>query len=119
MAERCYDLRFPYLYNKLALKGALFISVPSAFTQFTGKLHWHILLRARAIETGCYIFAPAQNGTHPGKKKTFGHSLIINPWGEILCDGKNKNSVLIKEINPSIVFKARQAIPSLKNIKML
>ena len=115
----CYDLRFPYLYNKLALKGALFISVPSAFTQFTGKLHWHILLRARAIETGCYIFAPAQNGTHPGKKKTFGHSLIINPWGEILCDGKNKNSVLIKEINPSIVFKARQAIPSLKNIKML
>ena len=74
----CYDLRFPHLYRKLAKNGAFFISVPSAFTKFTGEKHWHILLRARAIETGCFIFAPAQFGNHPGKKQTYGHLSLIH-----------------------------------------
>ena len=111
----CYDLRFPYLFRKLALKGADFISVPSAFTKFTGNLHWHSLLRARAIENGCYIFAPAQNGKHPGNRMTFGHSLIIDPWGKILGDSGLKNKILIKEINLDLVSVVRKSIPSLKH----
>ena len=83
----CYDLRFPQLYRNLAQAGADFIAVPSAFTQVTGEAHWHVLLRARAIETGCFVFAPAQTGTHAGGRKTFGHALIVNPWGEVLADG--------------------------------
>jgi len=109
----CYDLRFPYLYRKLAQQNVSFISVPSAFTLFTGKLHWHTLLKARAIENACYIFAPAQSGKHPGNIKTFGHSLIVDPWGRIICDNKNKDKIFVKEIDPSIVNEARQSIPSL------
>ena len=109
----CYDLRFPYLYRKLAQQNVSFISVPSAFTLFTGKLHWHTLLKARAIENGCYFFAPAQSGKHPGHIKTFGHSLIVDPWGKIICDNKNKDKIFVKEIDPNIVKKARQSIPSL------
>ncbi len=110
----CYDLRFPHLYRKLAQKGADFISVPSAFTKFTGEKHWHILLRARAIETGCFIFAPAQFGNHPGKKQTYGHTLIIDPWGKIINECKNNNSVIISEINRKKVPMVRTSIPSLK-----
>lgn len=109
----CYDLRFPNLYRKLAQKGALFISVPSAFTKFTGEKHWHTLLRARAIETGCFIFAPAQIGKHPGNKKTYGHSIIVNPWGKIIKECKNNNSVILSEIDTKQVFELRKSIPSL------
>ena len=113
----CYDLRFPNLYRKLAQKGAIFISIPSAFTKFTGSMHWHVLIRSRAIETGSYIFAPAQNGNHPGKKNTYGHSLIVDPWGKIINECK-KNSVIISEIDTKKVFNARKSIPSLKLEKL-
>ena len=115
----CYDLRFPYLFRKLATKGADFISVPSAFTKFTGNLHWHSLLKARAIENGCYIFAPAQNGRHAGGRETFGHSLIVDPWGKILDDSGSKDKVIIKEIDLKQVFLARRSIPSLKHSKKI
>ena len=110
----CYDLRFPNLYRKLARKGADFITVPSAFTKFTGAIHWHTLLKARAIETGCYIFAPAQFGNHPGKKRTYGHTLIIDPWGKIINECSKKNSVIVSEINTIKVPMMRTSIPSLK-----
>ena len=90
-----------------------FISIPSSFTKFTGKLHWHTLLKARAIETGCYIFAPAQFGSHPGKKKTFGHSLIVDPWGKIIKEAKNTQTVIISEINTKTVEVYTKSIPSI------
>ena len=114
----CYDLRFPVLYRKLAQRGAYFLSVPSAFTQFTGKDHWHVLLRARAIENGCFIFAPAQCGKHPGNRKTFGHSLIVDPWGKIIAEAKNGVGYILANIDTRLVVKARSMIPSLqKNAK--
>ena len=115
----CYDLRFPYLFRKLALKGADFISVPSAFTKFTGNLHWHSLLKARAIENGCYIFAAAQKGKHPGKRETFGHSLIVDPWGKVLSDSGSQDKALIKEIDLQQVSLARTSIPSLKHTRKI
>jgi len=110
----CYDLRFPHLYRKLAKKGAAFISVPSAFTKFTGGMHWHVLLKARAIETGCYIFAPAQFGNHPGKKYTYGHTLIVDPWGKIINECRKNSSVIVSEIDVNKVSMLRTSIPSLK-----
>jgi len=110
----CYDLRFPHLYRKLAKKGADFISVPSAFTKFTGNRHWHVLLKARAIENGCYIFAPAQFGKHPGKKHTYGHTLIVDPWGKIINECRKNKSVIISEIDTNKVSAYRTSIPSLK-----
>jgi predicted amidohydrolase len=109
----CYDLRFPNLYRHLAQDGADFIAVPSAFTRPTGEAHWHVLLRARAIETGCFIFAPAQTGVHAGDRKTYGHSLIVNPWGEVLADGGVEPGVISATINPAEVEQARARIPSL------
>ena len=109
----CYDLRFPNLYRHLAQTGADFIAVPSAFTRPTGEAHWHVLLRARAIETGCFIFAPAQTGIHAGGRKTYGHSLIINPWGEVLADGGLEPGVIMAAINPAEVDQARARIPAL------
>lgn len=109
----CYDMRFPGLYRHLARAGADFIAVPSAFTRPTGEAHWHVLLRARAIETGCFIFAPAQTGIHAGGRKTYGHSLIINPWGEVLADGGLEPGVITAVINPAEVQAARAKIPSL------
>ena len=109
----CYDLRFPNLYRHLAHQGADFITVPSAFTRPTGEAHWHVLLRARAIETGCFIFAPAQTGVHAGDRKTYGHSLIVNPWGEVLADGGLEPGVIAATINPAEVEQARARIPSL------
>src|SRR5271170_1465295 len=84
----CYDLRFPQLYRALAQAGADFLAIPSAFTVPTGQAHWHVLLRARAIENGCFVFAPAQCGAHPGGRRTYGHSLIVAPWGEIIAEAK-------------------------------
>ncbi len=109
----CYDLRFPYLYRALAKAGAQFLTIPSAFTRFTGEAHWHVLLRARAIETGCFVFAPAQCGVHEGGRETYGHSLIVAPWGEVLADGGEAPGVTLAEIDPAQVEKARAMIPAL------
>ncbi len=111
----CYDLRFPYLYRALAHSGAAFLSVPAAFTKFTGEAHWHVLLRARAIETGCFVFAPAQCGTHAKGRQTFGHSLIVAPWGEVLADGGEAPGVTLAEIDPAQVEKARAMVPALRH----
>lgn len=110
----CYDLRFGHLYRALAKAGADFLSVPAAFTKTTGEAHWHILLRARAIETGCFIFAPAQTGTHTGDgRKTYGHSLIIAPWGEVLADAGEPVGVITADIDPALVAEARGRVPAL------
>ncbi|AJE44967.1 carbon-nitrogen hydrolase family protein [Celeribacter indicus] len=113
----CYDLRFPYLYRSLAKSGAEVLVVPSAFTAVTGEAHWHTLLRARAIETGCFVLAPAQTGHHqetpPGKRRTYGHSLAVSPWGEVLCDGGVAPGVALVDLDLAEVGKARKRIPSL------
>lgn len=108
----CYDLRFPHLYRSLAHAGAGIISVPAAFTRTTGRAHWHVMLRSRAIETGAYIVAPCQYGDH-GRAKTYGHSLIIDPWGKILEDGGEERGYIISEVDTEEVNKARQMIPAL------
>ena len=109
----CYDLRFPHLFRILAKSGASFITVPAAFTRPTGQAHWHVLLRARAIETGCYILAPAQTGHHPGDRDTYGHSLIVAPWGEVLADAMEQPGWVMAEIDPTQVADARRRIPCL------
>ncbi len=114
----CYDVRFAHLFRKLAKDGAKFITVPAAFTNFTGEAHWHVLLRARAIETGSYIIAPAQTGQHPSGRKTFGHSLIIDPWGKILADGGTDTGIIMAEINIDEVSRVRQQMPSLEHDRM-
>lgn len=112
----CYDVRFPYLYREMAKKGARMMSIPAAFTAKTGKVHWETLLRARAIETGSYILAPAQCGEHPGKRKTHGHSMIINPWGKILeVREEDTPGFIMSKIDLTTVSKARTAIPSLEH----
>jgi predicted amidohydrolase len=109
----CYDLRFPHLYRALAQGGADFLTVPAAFTVPTGKAHWHVLLRARAIENGCFVFAPAQCGEHAEGRKTYGHSLIVAPWGEILAEAGNEPGFILAEIDPAKIAEARRAVPSL------
>lgn len=115
----CYDMRFPYLYRTLAHAGAELIAVPSAFTRPTGKAHWHVLLRARAIECGAFIFAAAQCGEHPGNRKTYGHSLIVAPWGEVLADGGEEPGFVMAEIDMAEVAKARSQVPSLNHDRVL
>ena len=110
----CYDVRFPNMFRNLAQKGSLFISVPSAFTETTGKKHWHTLLKSRAIENFSYIFAPAQCGTHWNKRKTYGHSLIISPDGKILKELKKGNGIISANIDPKLSVNLRKTIPSLK-----
>ena len=111
----CYDLRFPYLYRDLAQAGATLLSIPSSFTVPTGQAHWHTILRSRAIETGCYVLAPAQVGTHKGSnRKTFGHSVAVAPWGEVLADaGGEKAGFVVAEIDLAKVEEARRKVPSL------
>lgn len=109
----CYDLRFPHLYRQLSHAGAGFLTVPSAFTKPTGEAHWHVLLRARAIETGSFVFAPAQGGTHENGRETYGHSLIIDPWGEVLAEAATDPCVILAEIDPARINEARSRIPSL------
>ena len=111
----CYDLRFPILYRKLAKMGSLFLTVPSAFTETTGKKHWHLLLRTRAIENFCYILAPAQGGTHYNGRKTYGHSMIVSPDGKILKELKKSEGVITVSINQNLPKKLRKVIPSLKS----
>ena len=115
----CYDLRFPYLYRTLAHAGADFLTVPSAFTRPTGEAHWHVLLRARAIETGCFVFAPAQCGDHAEGRQTYGHSLIIDPWGNVLADGGEDVGFIIADVDPTAVAEARGKVPSLTHDRQI
>lgn len=114
----CYDVRFSHLYQTLALKGgAEIFTVPAAFTHTTGLAHWHTLLRTRAIENGAFIITAAQCGHHSKKRRTFGHSLIIDPWGEILADGGDNPGFIVADIDMAQVTKRRAQIPNLKNIR--
>jgi deaminated glutathione amidase len=111
----CYDLRFPHLYRALARAGADFLAIPSAFTIPTGKAHWHVLMRARAIENGCFVFAPAQWGEHAEGRQTYGHSLIVDPWGEVLADGGQGVGIVSARIEVAAIAKARRMVPSLQH----
>ena len=111
----CYDVRFPQLYRRLAQKGAFLFTVPSAFTVPTGQAHWHVLLRARAIENGAFVIAPAQGGLHANGRKTYGHSLIVSPWGEVLAEAGTDPGVIVAEIDPALSAEARAKVPSLQH----
>jgi deaminated glutathione amidase len=111
----CYDLRFPALYRALAEAGSSFISIPAAFTRQTGEAHWHVLNRARAIENGCFVLAAAQGGTHENGRETFGHSLVVDPWGRVLAEGGTEPGLIMAEIDPAEVMAARGRIPSLQH----
>jgi predicted amidohydrolase len=111
----CYDLRFPSLYRALAEAGASFLAIPSAFTRQTGEAHWHILNRARAIENGCFVLSAAQGGKHENGRETFGHSLVVDPWGRILAEGGTEPGVIMAEIDPAEVVAARSKVPSLQH----
>ena len=108
----CYDLRFPNMYRKMSKKGAIFLSIPSAFTETTGKRHWHTLLKARAIENFSYVFAPGQAGKHCNGRKTYGHSMIVSPDGKILKELGKREGVITASIDPKKPFKLRKTIPS-------
>ena len=111
----CYDVRFPQLYRELARRGAFAFTIPSAFTVPTGEAHWHVLLRARAIENGAFVIAPAQGGIHQNGRKTYGHSLIVNPWGTVLAEAGTEPGIIIAEIDPAQSEEARAKIPSLQH----
>jgi predicted amidohydrolase len=111
----CYDVRFPYLYQGLVDQGAIAVTVPSAFTATTGKAHWHVLLRARAIEAQCYVIAPAQHGHNWGKRYSYGHSLIINPWGEIVAELAEGDGFILGTVDPAEVARVRTQLPSLRH----
>ncbi|MEX1061427.1 MAG: carbon-nitrogen hydrolase family protein [Methyloceanibacter sp.] len=111
----CYDLRFPALYRALATAGADFIAIPSAFTKQTGEAHWHVLVRARAIETGAFVLAATQGGLHENGRATYGHSLIVSPWGEILAEAGEEPGVIFADIDLAASAEARARIPALKH----
>lgn len=111
----CYDLRFPHLYRALAKASAGIIAIPAAFTATTGTLHWHVLTRARAIETGCFVLAPAQCGAHDGGRRTYGHSLIIAPNGEILAEAGDTPGIIMAELDLAKVAEARRMLPCLEH----
>lgn len=111
----CYDLRFPSLYRALGEAGAQFLAIPSAFTKQTGEAHWHVLMRARAIETGSYVLAAAQGGRHENGRETYGHSILVDPWGRVVAEGGTEPGVVMAEIDPSISVDVRARIPSLQH----
>lgn len=115
----CYDMRFPQLYQVLAMSGVQVLTAPAAFSPVTGAAHWHTLLRARAIETGCFVLAPAQTGTHASKhnktRDTFGHSLVVDPWGEVILDAKSAPGVYIFDLNMEKCGEIRGRVPSMAN----
>lgn len=113
----CYDVRFPYLYRALASAGADFLAIPAAFTHTTGMAHWHVLVRARAIETGCFVFAAGQCGTRRWGRRTYGHSLIVDPWGEVLADGGTDPGYILAEVQTARVGEARAMIPALQHTR--
>lgn len=109
----CYDLRFPYLFQALVDLGAIAITVPSAFTASTGAAHWHALLRARAIETQCYVLAPAQHGQHNAQRRSYGHSIVVDPWGEVTAELPEGEGVILADLDPDRVSSVRRQLPSL------
>ncbi len=111
----CYDLRFPHLYRALAKAGANILTVPSAFTQTTGRAHWELLVRSRAVENGCFVLAPAQGGLHANGRKTYGHSLIVSPWGEILADGGTEPGIITADADLAEIGAVRARLPSLRH----
>ncbi|WP_027143430.1 carbon-nitrogen hydrolase family protein [Mesorhizobium sp. WSM3626] len=114
----CYDLRFPQLFRAEAMAGADLLSVPAAFTRQTGEAHWHVLLRARAIENGAFVVAAAQGGLHEDGRETYGHSLIVDPWGRIIAEAAHDEpDVIVAEIDPAQSIAARKKIPNLKNAR--
>jgi len=114
----CYDLRFPELYRKLVERGADVLTVPAAFTQYTGKDHWHVLLRARAIEAQSYVVAPAQWGKHPENRLTFGHALIVDPWGTVIAEASDRVGFVIADVERNFLDEVRSRIPSLQNRRL-
>lgn len=113
----CYDVRFPALHRALALKGAEILTGPAAFTRITGEAHWHVLLRARAIETGSFVLAPAQSGRHETGRETYGHTLAINPWGKVIAELAEGPGVVMADLDLAEVAAARAKIPALKNAR--
>ena len=111
----CYDLRFPALYRALAEAGSTMLAIPSAFTRQTGEAHWNVLMRARAIETGCFVLAAAQGGKHENGRETFGHSIVVDPWGRIIAEGGTEPGVIMAEIDPALITEARSRVPSLEH----
>lgn len=111
----CYDLRFPQLYRALAHAGAQFLAIPSAFTKPTGEAHWQVLMRARAIETGCFVLAAAQAGRHEAGRETYGHSIAVAPWGEVLAEGGGETGVIFADIDTAKIAEARGKVPSLQH----
>jgi len=111
----CYDVRFPALFRDLAGAGAKILTMPACFTQPTGRAHWHVLLRARAIENGCFVIAAAQCGEHEDGRKTYGHSLIVDPWGEVLADAGPDEGIVLADLDLARVDEVRGMVPSLKN----
>jgi len=111
----CYDLRFPQIYRALAHAGADFLAIPSAFTKPTGEAHWQVLMRARAIETGCFVLAAAQAGRHEAGRETYGHSIVVAPWGEVLAEGGAETGVIFADIDPASIVEARGKVPSLQH----
>lgn len=111
----CYDLRFPQLYRALAQAGAGMVTIPASFQRQTGRAHWHALVRARAIENACYVLAPAMCGDHPGNRSTYGHTLIVDPWGDIVAEGGEAPEIVYADIDPARVAKVRGMIPSLQH----
>jgi predicted amidohydrolase len=114
----CYDVRFPELYRRLVAAGAEIIVVPAAFTLHTGKDHWHVLLRARAIESQCYVAAAAQWGTHPGGRKTYGHSLVADPWGTVIAECSDGVGFRTASVERHRLDEVRRSLPSLRHIKL-
>jgi deaminated glutathione amidase len=111
----CYDLRFPALYRALAEAGSSFLAIPSAFTKQTGEAHWHVLNRARAIENGVFVLAAAQGGSHENGRETYGHSLVVDPWGRVVAEGGTEPGVVLAKVDPAEVSAARAKIPSLQH----
>jgi nitrilase len=114
----CYDVRFPELYRQLVDDGATVFTVPAAFTQVTGAAHWHTLLRARAIENLAYVIAPGQYGEHADNRKTYGHSMIIDPWGRVLAEQAEGNGHVAADIDPNLPAKLRSEFPALSNRRL-
>jgi predicted amidohydrolase len=113
----CYDLRFPYLYRALAKAGASFLTVPAAFTRLTGEAHWVALLRARAIENQCFVFAAGQGGLHEHGRETFGHSLVVSPWGQVIAEGGVHPAVIFADVELAMIEDVRSRVPSLRHDK--
>ncbi len=111
----CYDVRFPYLYRSLAHSGASVIAIPAAFTRTTGEAHWHVLVRARAIETGAFVIAAAQGGRHEDGRDTYGHSMIVDPWGTIIAEAGTEPGIIVADIDPEMSATVRARIPALNH----